>query len=146
MASEAEDAATLCLLPKVHKDPKPGGHPASRPVVAAASGMSSRAGDMVSDLLEPLVYLTTPRLEDKSTEEVIAQLEEAEVALKQQKETRAMAASLDVAALYPSLDQEQSSALVGRFVEMSVTEVEGVDWESAQTMIASHWTQERGGC
>ena len=42
--STAEDVPNLKLLPKTHKPPAPGGHPQSRPVVAAASGLSSRAG------------------------------------------------------------------------------------------------------
>ena len=37
--SEAEDAPVLKILPKVHKPPTELGHPASRPVVAAATGM-----------------------------------------------------------------------------------------------------------
>ena len=52
VASSAEDAATLKLLPKTHKPLKPQGHPQSRPVVTAASGMSSRVGDLVSKFLD----------------------------------------------------------------------------------------------
>ena len=79
--SEAEDAPVLKILPKVHKPPTEDGHPASRPVVAAATGISSRAGDILADFVSPLILLNTPRLEDQSTEEVLNQLEEAQQAI-----------------------------------------------------------------
>ena len=59
--SAAEDAPNLKLLPKVHKDPSSLGHPQSRPVVAAASGITSRPGDILADLLTPLIHLQTPQ-------------------------------------------------------------------------------------
>ena len=58
--SAAEDAPNLNLLPKVHKDPSPLGHPQLRPVVAAATGLTSRPGDILADLITPLVHLQTP--------------------------------------------------------------------------------------
>ena len=48
--SEAEDAPVLKIL---HKAPTEAGHPASRPVVAAATGISSRAGDVLADFVGP---------------------------------------------------------------------------------------------
>ena len=63
---EAEDIPTLKILPKTHKPVGPLGHPQSRPVVAAASGLSSRAGDVLADFLEPLVNAASPRYEDRS--------------------------------------------------------------------------------
>ena len=65
--SAAEDVPILRLMPKVHKVPSPAGHPQSRPVVAAATGLSSRAGDLLSDFLEPLITASLPRYEDLST-------------------------------------------------------------------------------
>ena len=44
LGGDAEDVHTLKIMPKTHKAPGPLGHPQSRPVVAAASGLSSRAG------------------------------------------------------------------------------------------------------
>ena len=71
----AEDVPTMKILPKVHKSLNPAGHPQSRPVVTAATGLSSRAGDMLSDFLEPIVNMVVPRMEERSTEEVLSQLE-----------------------------------------------------------------------
>ena len=59
--SEAEDVPSVKFLPKTHKNIQPGGHPQSRPVVSAATGLSSRAGDIIADYLEPLVQTTLPR-------------------------------------------------------------------------------------
>ena len=70
--SGAEDAPILKLLPKVHNDLTPQGHPQS------ASGITRRAGDILSYLLGPVIHLETPRQEDKSTEEVLSQLTEAQ--------------------------------------------------------------------
>ena len=83
--SEAEDPPNMKILPKVHKGPTPQGHPQSRPVVTAASVISSRAGDAISDFLEPLVQMVTPRMEERSTEEVLSQLEEADNSMQTEK-------------------------------------------------------------
>ena len=141
-ASEAEDAPTLKILPKVHKKLTDAGHPASRPVVAAATGMSSRAGDVLSDILEPLVLLSTPRHEDQSTEEVIAQLERAQKDLPESGCRDSMVGSLDVAALYPSLDQEASSEIVAQLVKETPIKFTNVNYRCIQTFLASHYDED----
>ena len=99
VGSAAEDAPSLQILPKVHKPMGPAGHPQSRPVVAASTGLTSRAGNIIADFLGPLVDLEHPRLEDLSTEEVISQLEEVETIIRNSGETSSMVGSLDVKAL-----------------------------------------------
>ena len=136
--SVAEDVPNLKLLPKVHKPPAPAGHPQSRPVVAAASGLSSRAGDLLSDFLEPLIAADLPRHEDLSTEEVLSQLEEAQTEIKRLGLRDTMAGSLDVRALYPSLDQERAAESVAMFVRRSKVKIEGVDWRETQVFLASN--------
>ena len=141
--SSAEDVPNLKVLPKVHKPLGPSGHPQSRPVVAAASGLSSRAGDAVADFLEPLVDVEIPRMEDRSTEEVIAQLEEAQMAVRDAGLTDTMAGSLDVKALYPSLDHEESAEAVARFIQKSKVRTHGIDWRAAVVYLASNMTEDR---
>ena len=136
--STAEDMPTLKILPKVHKDPGPNGLLQSRPVVSASAGLSSRAGDQLSDLLEPLVTLELPRVEDLSTEEVISQLEEAQDVVRSNMRADTVVGSLDVKALYPSLDQYKSANLVAKFVRDSKIEIAGVDWRQAQVFVASN--------
>ena len=115
-SSQAEDIPNLKVLPKVHKPPGPKGHLQSHPVVTAAFGLSSCAGDQLADFLEPLIAVQSPRLEDLSTEEVLRQLEEAQDAIKDARRTDTCIGSLDVKALYPSLDQEGSVRAAANFV------------------------------
>ena len=103
--------------------------------------MSSRAGDILSDFLEPLVKVDLPRIEDQSTEEVLAQLEEAEVAIRNDGHCDTVVGSLDVQALYPSLSQEESADLVEQFVKRSKVSVSGVDYREAQVYLSSTMTE-----
>ena len=139
--SEAQDAPTLKILLKVHKPPTPEGHPAYRPVVTAATGMSSRAGDILSDFLKPLILVDTPRQEDQSTEEVLAQLEEAQRAIIESGATDVMVGSLDVQALYPSLDQDHAAELVSQMVHDSKARLTGINYRCVQTFVASNMTE-----
>ena len=92
----------------------------------------------MSDWLEPMVSLCKPRMEDLSTEEVLAQLEEAQLAIKEAGARNTMAGSLDVKGLYPSLDQRGAAEAVAQFVLESPTEVAGIDWRQIQVYIASN--------
>ena len=134
--SEAEDAPTLKILPKVHKPPTAARHPASRPVVTAATGISSQAGDVLADFLTPLVLLSTPRQEDQSTEEAISQLEDAQLEIRKSGSTNTMVGSLDVCALYPSLDQDEAAEVVAQLVEESDIEFCDTNWRCVQTFLA----------
>ena len=136
--SEALDAPMLKLLPKVHKSVTPQGHPQSRPVVAAQSGITSRVGDILSDFLGPLIHLQTPRMEDQSTEEVLAQLSEAQEEIVKTGSRSVMVGSLDVKSLYPSLDQEGAAEMVGDLVLGSSVNITGVDFRAAQVFLASN--------
>ena len=142
--SEAEDTPVMRVLPKVHKGLTTQGHPHSRPVVNAATGMSSRAGDVVSDFLEPLVLLLCPRMEDRSTEEAIHQLEEAEEGLRKSGSTNAMVGSLDVAALYPSIDQEQAADMVAMTIQESPVKMEGINLRCLQVYLFQQLDGEAG--
>ena len=141
LGSKAEDVPTLKVFPKVHKGLDPRGHPQSRPVVAAASGLTSRAEDCLADLLAPLVTTDTTSVEDKSTEEVLMQLQEAEMRIRELGLTDTMVGSLDAKSLYPSLDHAGSAEMVARYVEESTVEIHGVDWRAAQICIASNLSE-----
>ena len=143
VGSESADVPNLKLLPKVHKAPNPAGHHQSRPVVTAANGLSSRAGDLLSDILEPLVAVKLPRMEDVSTEEVLSQLEEASEAIWDSGATNTMVGSLDVRALYPSLDQVEASRAIAKFVMESPTEIAGIDYRQAQVFLACNMDEHK---
>ena len=139
----AEDVPNLKILPKVHKALGPQGHPQSRPVVTAASGLSSRAGDMIADFLEPMVNMVRPRLEERSTEEVLSQLQEAETRMRDDGVVDSMVGSLDVAALYPSLDHEGAAEEVAKMIMKSQVSLAGIDWRAAQTFLASNLSEDQ---
>ena len=135
---EAEDVPTMKLLVKTHKPVSAAGHPQSCPVVAAATGLSSRAGDALADILQPMIVADLLRMEDMSTEEVITQLEEAERTMKDSGLTNTMVGSLDVKALYPSLDHMGAAEAVEKFVYNSKVEMCSVDYRAAQVFMASN--------
>ena len=139
-SSEVEDPPTMKILPKVHKGPTAQGHPQFRPVVMTATGISSRAGDVLGDFLELIIQLTCLRMEECSTEEGISQLEEVEKAVRMAGGRNTMLGSLDVSALYPSLDQEQSAELVSRMVEVSPVKIKGVNYRCVQVYLVSNLT------
>ena len=58
--------------------------------------------------------------------------------IKESGLTDTMAGSLDVRALYPSLDQVAASEGVARFVRESKTRIVGIDWREVQTYLASN--------
>ena len=134
--TQAEDVPTLKLLAKVHKPPGPTGLLQSRPVVTASASLSSRAGDILSDILEPMVALQRPMMEDLSSEEVLAQLKEAQEAIAGARRRDTTVGLLDVKALYPSLDQEESAEAVAKFVREST--LDGVDWRQTQLYVVSN--------
>ena len=141
VGSEAEDVPYLKLLPKLHKPVSPQGHPQSRPVVAAATGLTSRPGDVISDVLTPLFDMMTTRMEDKSTEEVLSQLTEAQEQIWRDGDMDIVAGSLDVRALYSSLDIDGSAEIVEQFIMESPVEIKGTDLRAAQVFLCSNMSE-----
>ena len=141
--SKAEDVPTMRVLPKVHKDVEPEGHPKSRPVVAVSTGISSRAGDVIANILNPMVQLDLPSMEEQSTEQVLDQLQEAEELIRELGHTNTMVSSLDVKALYPSLNHEEAAESVCRFIRRIRTKLTGVNWRLALVFLASNLSQVR---
>jgi hypothetical protein len=52
--SWAQHAPNMRAVPKTHKSPHEEGHPQSRPVVAADSGITTNGSDILSRILEPI--------------------------------------------------------------------------------------------
>ena len=82
-----------------------------------------------------------PCLEDISTEEVLAQLGEAETAIRDNGLTDTMVGSLDVRALYSSINHEASAEAVAKFIMDSQVDTVGVDWRAAQVYVASNLSE-----
>ena len=78
------------------------------------------------------------RWEDKSTEEAIAQLHDAQKLIHESGDKNCMVGSLHVCALYPSLHQSEAAQLAANLVLDSPTAIEGVCYRSAQVFLASN--------
>ena len=71
---------------------------------------------------------------------MLAQLEEAQTTIRDRGLMDTMVGSLDMKALYPSLDQNESAEAVARFVRKSKVDVKGVNWRAALVFLASNMT------
>ena len=111
-------------------------------MVVAVTGLSSRAGYILSHFLSPIVLLNKPKLEDQSTEEVLSQPEYAAEEESKSGLKSTMVGSLDMKACYPSLNQIQSANIVEDIIRGSSVEVTGIDYRAVQTCIASNMDQE----
>ena len=99
-------------MTKTHKPLGENGIPKTRPVVGAVTGLTTTIGDILADILEPLARVETEKTEAQSTEELLRAIQEANTTIGDVPEESVVLDSMDVVALYPSIDQEQSAALV----------------------------------
>ena len=83
---------------------------------------------LIADILSPLVDLDLSSLKDHITEQVLTQLQQAEESIQELGHVDTVISSLDVQALYPSLDQEEAAEAVSRFVQRTRIKVKGVNW------------------
>ena len=84
----------------------------------------------------------TPRLEDLSTEEALTQLEEAESLIREAGDTESMVGSLDVVALYPSLDHNMTAQLAADLVMESSVKFKNINYRAAQVLIVCNMSRE----
>ena len=106
-------------MAKTHKPVGNNGVPKSRPVVGAAQGLTTPIGDLISDIIEPLARVEPNKTEAQSTEELIRSIQEANSYLREVRDDSTVLASMDVVALYPSIDQKEAARIVRRTFEDS---------------------------
>ena len=122
---------------KTHKPVGPKGVPKSRPIVGATRGLTTALGEMISDVIEPIARVSPEQSEAQSTEELMREIEETNKELRDLKSGEGIVvASMDVSALYPSLDQRESAKIVRKEFEESGIEIEGVDWRLVALYLA----------
>ena len=121
---------------KTHKDPGPDGTPKSRPIVGASKGLTTSLGELLSDILDPVAKTVEDPREAQSTEELMRSIQETNVTLEQQKVEDCLVASMDVEALYPSIDQVAASKIVKEEYIRSDVEVKDVDWRMVALYLA----------
>ena len=114
VTSHACDPPVMRCAAKTHKPVGTNGVPKSRPIVGASQGLTTPIGNLISDVLEPLARVEPEVTEALSTEELIRAVQEANTNLKDVRDDTSVLASMDVVALYPSLDQGEAAAIVRR--------------------------------
>ena len=72
----------------------------------------------------------------------MSQLSEAQEAIRKEGSTKVMVGSLDVRALYPSMDQDNSAEVVAQMVEETGVGFSSVNYHCVQTFVASNLTEE----
>ena len=121
---------------KTHKAVGPGGIPKSRPIVGASKGLTTALGELVSDILEPVARAEPDPKEAQSTEELMSAIKEANLKMKEKEVNECVIGSMDVEALYPSLDQRLSAKIVKEEYIKSDVEIAEVDWKIVALYLA----------
>ena len=131
------DAPVLRATAKTHKPPGDNGVPKSRPIVGASKGLTTPLGELLSDLIEPISRMDGESQEAQSTEEVLRMISEANTRLKKEGVSDLALGSMDVVALYLSLDQKRSAEIVAEAIMESDVKYCGVDMDMAGVYLAT---------
>ena len=111
--------------------------------MGAARGLTTPLGEQLADIIEPVARSRTTVWEAQSTEEVLRKIKEANVILEKEKVQEIMLGSLDVEALYPSIDQREGPRLVSEEIRKSKLKFENIDYQLAAVYLGSTLTPER---
>ena len=139
----AQHPPVLRSMAKTHKPPNPDGTPKTRPVVGASSGLGTGLGELLSDLVRPVSQARGSQSECQSTEEMVSRIEEANQRLQDEQVQDLMVGSLDVVALYPSIDQKVGARIVAEEMLRNGVRYRGVDIHKAVRYLAATMTDER---
>merc|ERR1711954_234440 len=115
---------------KDHKPLPETGVPETRPMCNASASMNQRISDMVSDILGYLFQADNNNVEVTSTEDFLSRIEDLNQQIREGKVNgdQLMVGSLDVEALYPSIDVNRAAEIVKERVMESELRLEGIDW------------------
>ena len=143
LLSHACDPPVLRALAKTHKAPNKEGLPKSRPIVGASRGLTTPLGEILSDLLEPVARARVKTWEAQSTEEVLRKISEANSRLEREGIKEVMVGSLDVEALYPSIDQKEGPRIVAREVLKSNVDIGNINYHLAVVYLGTTMSRAR---
>ena len=91
---------------------------------------------MLSDIIEPITKLSPVCKEAQSTEEIMREIEDCNTRLLLNPSRNIMVGSMDVVALYPSIDQRLGARIVAEEFLKSGIEVQGVDYRAASIYLS----------
>ena len=111
--------------------------------MGASKGLTTPLGEMLSDIIEPTSRMNETSDEAQSTEEVLRKIAEANKELEGGYVRDLALGSMDVVALYPSLDQEESARIVAEHIAESEVDFGGIDFDIAGVYLATVWSKER---
>ena len=137
------DPPLLRAVAKTHKKTGQDGMPKSRPVCDGSQCYNAPLGDMLSDLISPIHKSNKEHKEVQSTEEMLAKIEETNEKLAEMGIKNGVLGSMDVEALFPSIDQEDSARIVAEEMIKHGVEYEGVDVRLATHYLGVCMTKER---
>ena len=143
LSSWACDPPVLRATAKTHKPPDKQGLPKSRPIVGASRGLTTPLGETLSDLIEPVAKARTKQWEAQATEEVLRKIQETNTKLEEGRIKDIVVGSLDVEALYPSIDQIQGPRIVAEEVMKSPLKFDNIDTHLLGVYLATVLTKER---
>ena len=116
--------------------------PKTRPVCLCSSSMNGRPSEILSDILVPVGRERGKYVESESTEESLYNLEKANETVREWKEKGEgidlVIGSMDVEALYPSLQIERTAVAMGQMMEETSVEYKNIDFDTATRFIASN--------
>ena len=133
------DAPVLRSMAKTHKPPGDNGVPKSRLIVGASKGLTTPLGELLLDLIELVSRIEHDSNEAQSTEEILRKISEANERLRKEIVKDIALGSMDLVALYPSLDQTKSAEIVAEAIMGSDVVYCGVDYYMAGVYLANIW-------
>ena len=134
MTSWAADPPLLRAVAKTHKEPGEGGRPKSRPICDASGCYNTPFGELVADLITPITKSRGNQVEVQSTEELLSRITAANQKLEKKETGETLVGSMDVCALYPSLNQKVSAKIVEEEMMRN-----GVRYQGVNTRLATHY-------
>ena len=100
--------------------------PSARPVCLCTSSINLRPSDILSEVLTPIARVEGRGIESESTEESLFYIDEANIKVREEysrgedTEGELVIGSMDVEALYPSIEVSKSARIVGEIVREAV--------------------------
>ena len=129
------------MMPKSHKKIGEDGLPRTRPVVAGAGGMTTRAGELICDIVDSLTKANPNPEECPSTTDCVSTMEDAEDII-QRKARFVVFGSIDADSMFTKMRMQMAAKQVAQeFIESNI-KLQNIDYRKAQVYVASALSRE----
>ena len=140
MISKTSPVAPLYGLRKDHKASTDAGGPPVRPVCGASDSLNMKLSHILTTLLDPVWKSPNNSTSCMSTEELVAEIEKVNASSECEP---LVVGSVDVKALYPSLDISFTIEKVCEMFQESGVNVEGMDYDEVGLYLSLNISKER---